>query len=127
MRLGAGWYGSFRPASQGDRLEYVKNLQLKRRLFQSELQMMKTADPECGISEEQVAEMELRVEEVSEDMNATMGGSTYATEKEVLSALSHMMEIQEEKAGKKLQESKRMPDLDTYEPEGIREPEEMQE
>ena len=118
MRIGAGFYGNLSPVSQGDRLEHVKNLQMKRRLLQNSLQMMRTADPDSGISQEQLDELELRVEEVSLDMKATMGGDTYATEKQVLSALSSMMEVQEEgRTEKKGKEFQKAPDLDSFEKE----------
>lgn len=102
--------------SQSDRLEQVKNLQLKRRFFQEELQMMKLADPDSGISQEQLEELELRVEEVSADMKATMESGASFTDQEVLSALSLMQEVGQEgaKGGRTLPGE---PDLDLYEKE----------
>ncbi len=103
--------------SQSDRLEQVKNLQLKRRFFQEGLQMMKTADPESGITQEQLEEMELRVEEVSADMKATMESGGF-TEQEALSSLSRLQELGQARAEAKRSRSlTEMPDLDSYERE----------
>lgn len=79
--------------------------------------MMKTADPESGITKEQLEEMELRVEEVSADMKATMESGGF-TEQEALSSLSRLQELGQEGAEAKRSRSlTKMPDLDSYEME----------